>query len=175
MPLPDYFWDEGTPLQHERVLGRLSLEVILHRRENWPDYWGAKDIWEDRDLRDIIVSFVGRKPGDNSCLYYLIECQGYYFHNALPLHRVESVNGTYTLGRREAVTKLASNDLCKRTVATDEDLLWLFSHWRPERGRKSSFASWWRDASVRLHHGWLHRDEVNRINRLIKEVDGATA
>jgi len=169
MPLPDSFWESGfTPLLHERIPGRIFLDVILHQRDDWPDEWRASDIWDHPNLREIQLSFVGAQHNGDQCVFHLIDVMGYWFHNTEPWHRVAPSHTTYTMSRDKATTNLGNDDLCKRTAASDEDIEWLLDHWRPDR-HYDDVTYWWRDSRSFYEGGGLHPDELARIDKMVAD------
>jgi hypothetical protein len=183
MPLLESFWDiDHTPLLDEHVLGHLFTEVILFRpdRNKWPDFWGAEEVWDVPDLREIRVIFQGLDRWGQVSSNHLIEVTASYFGHGQ--HKVEGCWSPFTRGNDDVVYPLGlnTNALCCATDTTEADLVWMFRHWRPQSERRGTLADWWSLAQKRLperglapHHFDMVRGAVEKALRLRGNLEQA--
>jgi len=172
MPLDPQFWEiEDTPLLHQRVPGRLHIDVILNRQDNWPRIWTPKAIWADPGLSEMEVGYIDtqNQPNNQASLRKLIDVTARWTNSGPDGHRVDGRRGTYTLSRDKAVTRLQYR-LCKRTVVDADALTWILAHWNPDRAYP--LADWWVARRDDCEHYGLHADDIAMMDEAVSRAPG---
>ena len=93
MPLSDDFWlPKPTDLLEDWPEGVITIDVVLYRRENWPEAWDPENVWDLRDLREISVGFREAEPVKPKAIASvksttLVEVEAAYFGGGVPTAR----------------------------------------------------------------------------------------
>jgi len=169
MALDPSFWDSGpTELLKQRKHGHLYLDVVLHRRDNWPEVWTPQAIWGHPDLRDLTVCFIGPNSDGGVSAYQALDVTANWCGRGK--HRVEGRFSGWTTGPDEPELNCGSDALRRRTTPDVDDLAWLFAHWNPERPYPVD--EWWKEKRERVGKLGLHADHATLIELAIEGSKG---
>jgi len=142
------------------VLGDLYLEVALRRPhiKDWPAFWGARQVWHFPDIVQISVGYVALDTWKRKAQYRLIEVNPFFFNEETPEYRDfaglvanpdHRVHGYWVCCSMDPDGPAYSKNLdalFRRTEVTQDDLDWLFDHWKSSPARN---LEWWIDQAER--------------------------
>ena len=162
------FWElDYTPLLPKREAGRLYLEVKMRRdAKHWPAFWGAEQIWDLPAFQGLNVDYIARDRWDRGVKHNLIKVVANVFPQEPLTHTVEP-GGPCVWGLGESEFKIDDIQY-RRTEATEADLMWIFSHWRPDhpRRRGGRLADWWAINARKT----IHPEDLAKAERAFQRV-----
>lgn len=190
--LDDNFWGpDSTSLLMQREVGRLYVEVYLTAdKKKWPDFWGPEAIWDHPELCKIVVRHIANDKWGRLSGFHLIEVYAEFYDSLTPRsllpgiispyvptsgqylsrHKVTGAWGPYRSGKDEIEGALPGGMYHRRTESTEDDLTWIFNHWRPDQHRYGTFEKWWGQAQRNLPKRNIHPDDYDLIERAARRA-----